>query len=256
MKGFAYMLRIIKLLLLYFGYQLLFVSCLMALAQYVYLEPVAVQAYSLLLSGIAMSIHLIMARYVSPAVFRVPAGLASVVLGVGCIFGTMVCCNALSELIQLPDWLSSDFEAMSRSVAGILAMVVMAPWVEELLFRGAIQQHLLSQGRSPRSAILLSAICFGVIHINPAQVLFAFLMGIALGWVVWRTGSIIPAIAGHLLNNGMSVVELRLYGAEGMPAYSVPALLGIAVAGLLLAIFLGWMLNRSIPPVLSEQINN
>lgn len=248
--------RAIKLILFYFGYQLLFVSLLSAMAVYTHMDAVSIQAWSLLLSGTAMIAHLMVARHVSLGSFHVPAGFSSVLLGIGCLIGTMLCCTALSEMVQLPDWLSADFDALSHSTAGICSMVVMAPLVEELLFRGAIQQHLLAQGRSPRTAILLSALLFGVIHINPAQVVFAFLMGIALGWVSWRTGSLIPAIAGHLLNNGMSVVELRMYGSEGMDTYPVGTLVAIAAGGMLLACLLGWVLHRTVPSALFEQTNN
>ena len=49
----------------------------------------------------------------------------------------------------------------------------MAPLVEELLFRGAIEGHFLQTGKRPGMAILLSALIFGLIHVNPAQVPFA-----------------------------------------------------------------------------------
>jgi len=46
-------------------------------------------------------------------------------------------------------------------------------------------------------------------------VLYASLIGIVLGWLRWRTGSIVPGIIAHILNNSLSVVCMRLFGPEG-----------------------------------------
>ena len=43
----------------------------------------------------------------------------------------------------------------------------------------------------------------------------AALIGVVLGWLRWRTDSIIPGIVGHILNNSIAVISMRLYGAEG-----------------------------------------
>ena len=55
-------------------------------------------------------------------------------------------------------------------------------------------------------AILITALIFGVIHINPAQVVNAFFLGLLLGWLFYRTGSLWPSICAHILNNSLSVL--------------------------------------------------
>lgn len=83
-----------------------------------------------------------------------------------------------------------------------------APIAEELFFRGYLQTRLRERwGRT--IAIALSAIAFGVFHMDPIQSLFAAAMGVALGYVAERSGSIRPAIAGHVFNNLVAVLIAR-----------------------------------------------
>lgn len=122
-------------------------------------------------------------------------------LAISCLF--MVYC--LSDWLNfLPDWLSDDFDAMESGFWGIVAIAVLGPIVEELLFRGAITRELLRR-YTPSQAILASGIIFGVFHINPAQVIPAMLIGFLLAWLYYRTHSLVPGILIHVLNNGFSV---------------------------------------------------
>ena len=99
---------------------------------------------------------------------------------------------------------------------GILAIAIVGPVLEELLFRGAIT-HALLQQYNPTKAILISALLFGVFHINPAQILPAFLIGILLAWTYYKTGSLIPCILMHVLNNSLSVyLSIKYPEAENM----------------------------------------
>lgn len=198
----------IKLLLLYFAYQLLFGAALMGLSQLWPVEPATQLALSLLLSGAAMTVHLVAGHYVDLRQSFRPVGLNSMLCSVVCTLSTMIGCNALSELITLPNWLAEDFTDLSYNVLGVVGMTLVAPWVEELLFRGAILQRLNQGRRSPWRGIVLSALLFGLIHVNPAQMFFAIPMGIALGWVTVQTRSLWPAIIGHVVNNSLSVVEM------------------------------------------------
>lgn len=58
-------------------------------------------------------------------------------------------------------------------------------------------------------AIVVSALLFGAIHLNVAQGIHAFMVGLALGWVYYRTKSVIPGIALHWVNN--TVAYLMFY---------------------------------------------
>lgn len=93
--------------------------------------------------------------------------------------------------------------AMDYGTAGNILMfvyaVLIAPITEELLFRGLILRAFQRTGRT--FAIVASALLFGMIHGNFLQTVPAFLMGMVMGYVAVRCGSILPAIGIHMLNN-------------------------------------------------------
>lgn len=84
-----------------------------------------------------------------------------------------------------------------------LAMVLGAPILEELLFRG-IMQSRLEQAMPVWAAVLIQAALFGVIHGIPIQIGYAFVLGLIFGWVRYRAGSILPTIAAHMVFNGLN----------------------------------------------------
>jgi ABC-2 type transport system permease protein/sodium transport system permease protein len=97
----------------------------------------------------------------------------------------------------------------------LLAMAVMPAVCEELLFRGYLFAALRPE-RRPWFAILTAAVAFGAFHlVTPTGILFAkllpsTLLGIVLGWVRWRSGSVLPAMLLHACHNGI-VTLLLLY---------------------------------------------
>ena len=120
----------------------------------------------------------------------------------------LTCGFVVSSLTSLLDWLPNlmeqSFNILQSGWGGILAIAIVGPVLEELLFRGAITKALLQQYH-PTKAILISALLFGIFHINPVQILPAFLIGILLAWSYYKTGSLIPCILMHILNNSLSV---------------------------------------------------
>lgn len=138
----------------------------------------------------------------------------TVLLGVGAI----LLLDALTSVLSfLPDWLEASFSYMQSSWAGILLVAFVGPVVEELFFRGGILRVLLRTCRRPWVAIVVSGLVFGLIHMNPAQVVFASFAGILLGWLYWRTRSLIPCMVVHVLNNSFSVwLTLRYPEADSL----------------------------------------
>lgn len=248
----------IKLVLLYFAYQLGAGLILGGLSHLWPIDQTTLLVSTLALSAGAMTTHLIGFGYINLRQALRPVGADAMLCSMVCAIGAIMCCNALSGIIILPDWLESDFTALSHSIPGIVCICLLAPWVEELLFRGVIMNRLNRQGKDPWRGILLSALMFGLIHVNPVQVFFGFLMGIALGWIAWHTRSLWPAIVAHALNNTMSVAEILSADTPTQRLdYSVlpiTTLLTIAVVGLAMAILTGAQLPSQLP--LDEEIND
>ncbi len=127
--------------------------------------------------------------------------------------------NVISLALPPPEWVVSLFSGLqSTGLTSFLLLVVIAPVTEEFLFRGAILQGFLRR-YSARKAILVSALFFGALHMNPWQFGPALVLGIIYGWWCLRTNSLGPALAGHALNNAMGFIVGGLLGLE-IPGYT------------------------------------
>ena len=89
-----------------------------------------------------------------------------------------------------------------------LALCVMPAIAEELLFRGAFQGLMRPCGSA--AAIFAPALLFGVLHLDLAQGLPAFACGVFLGWLAERSGSILPGMLLHLVNNALAFLTIYL----------------------------------------------
>lgn len=88
----------------------------------------------------------------------------------------------------------------------VLAAGILAPVVEEILFRGALLPALL-QRYTPWIAISISALLFAFAHTNQlGAAIILFCVGIFAGTLAWRADSVIPAIIFHMLNNTVALL--------------------------------------------------
>lgn len=128
--------------------------------------------------------------------------------------GTVVPSMWLQEQMPaLPNIVEEQLTLMLKSPYGFLAVCLLAPFAEEVVFRGAVLRSLLAFTGSKAgwlgshwTAIVISALIFSAVHLNPAQMPHAFLVGLLLGWMYYRTRSIIPGIALHWTNNTIAYV--------------------------------------------------
>lgn len=131
--------------------------------------------------------------------------------------GALIPLMWLEEFLpDLPNWMDSQFDMILADRWGYLAVGLLAPLSEEIVMRGAVLRILLDARFSAAAAILLSAFFFALIHFNPAQMPHAFLVGILLGWMYWRTGSILPGVAYHWANNTVAYVLYQFYPDSNM----------------------------------------
>jgi membrane protease YdiL (CAAX protease family) len=119
--------------------------------------------------------------------------------------GMMAAFDLLVRIAPLSAWEESMFSRMADgSVAATLAVCVMAPLLEEMLFRGIVLRGFL-QRYSRWQAIVGSALLFGAAHLNIYQFVVGLVMGTLLGWLYERTRSLIPCIALHAAYNSGAV---------------------------------------------------
>ena len=117
--------------------------------------------------------------------------------------------SLLVSLFPLSNWESEAFADMvSGSFSSIVATCILAPVLEEMLFRGIILRSFLRQ-YSRWAAIVGSAALFGFAHMNLYQYVTAVIVGVFLGWLYERSRSLLPCIALHAAyNTGCTLAAL------------------------------------------------
>ena len=223
------MIRICKLVIYYFLYQFLFTALIALPSTWIQImnnggdvssftpgeTTYTTTGIAMILSGIAMIWHLIHFKYVKfnlKSFSEVPS--KTIWLSIPLIVAGMLFINLCSEFLGHPDLMQDTFLGMSRNVFGIISITIMAPLVEELLFRGAIQVYMLRKGMKPLNAILIASAIFGIVHMNPIQIPFAFAIGLIFGWLYYRTGSVVPGIIGHFINNSIACLQMATLTEE------------------------------------------
>lgn len=102
-------------------------------------------------------------------------------------------------------FIPDNTEATTTSLLlNIIGTALLPAVFEEVAFRGYVLGALRPHG--DRLAVWVSAAVFGLIHGNVLQLPFALLLGVALGWLVVQTDSLLPAMVLHFANNAMSVL--------------------------------------------------
>ncbi len=87
-----------------------------------------------------------------------------------------------------------------------LLVMALAPAIaEELFFRGALQKTL-AQSMNAHAAIWLTAAIFSAVHLQFYGFVPRMLLGAALGYLFWLTGSIWPSVVAHFVNNALTVM--------------------------------------------------
>lgn len=146
----------------------------------------------------------------------------------------------------LPDFMkvntiADELSRMLKTTEGYFIICMLTPLMEEIVFRGAIIRALISWGearnadksididlknklntQSPTKirwgAILVSAVLFAIAHFNPAQIPHALIVGTLLGWLFTKTGSIIPGLIIHWINNTSGYVIMNMFPTIPMDA--------------------------------------
>lgn len=133
------------------------------------------------------------------------------------MFGMMLISEFFTSLIPTSGtffgWLYAEFMKQMNTIGMdnftmILMVVVCAPILEEILFRGIILKAFLNRGFSPKKSIIFSALIFGAIHGYPWQFVGAFFLGLVLGLIYYKTKSLIIPMFLHAFNNLVAALLL------------------------------------------------
>lgn len=181
----------------------------------------------------------------SPSRFRDRLGLHPSTVATPKVAAAIAACLggafALSEIIEQTDagrsaaWMK--LQAVLPRLSGgqfmiaLLAIGIIAPIGEELFFRGVLLQRFrAAYGFWP--GVLLSSVIFGAYHMDLMHSLFAFAFGLALALIAIRTGSIVPGIFAHMINNTASTLLARELGTQQRTTVSAVliAVVGFAIA--------------------------
>lgn len=124
-----------------------------------------------------------------------------VLLAVSTICITVSIIHPLVSVIPRPAWLPDLSNSFNfNNPYFIVSIVLVAPIMEELVFRGIILCGLLHK-YAPVKSIAFSSMLFGLIHLNPIQFISAFLFGLLAGWIFYRTHKVSLCIFVHFINN-------------------------------------------------------
>jgi uncharacterized protein len=133
-------------------------------------------------------------------------GAAALVLG-------LAMSAALSQFGVLDDYKAPS--TISGLCITLIGIVILAPIGEELFFRGFLYRGFAASPLGAAGAIVLTDLIWTALHLDKPSLGLpnVFFVGLLLGWLRWRTGSIIPTIALHTLNNavpGLAIVGVTL----------------------------------------------
>lgn len=147
-----------------------------------------------------------------------PAAYAYMVIGV---LGTAVGLNLLFEVVGITNASESFKQTAAEQysaafLVGLLVNGLIAPFAEELIFRGTVYNRLKKNQKYP-IAILVSALCFGIYHSNIVQGSYAFLLGCVIAWLYESFGHFYVPVIAHILSN-VAAYLLTMTGAFGLLA--------------------------------------
>ncbi|MBQ9410979.1 MAG: CPBP family intramembrane metalloprotease [Bacteroidales bacterium] len=155
--------------------------------------------------------------------------------------------DTVPALRKFYDMVSALLEQMTGGPfwSSFLLTAIFAPVFEEWLCRGMVLRGLLTRMK-PGWAIVISALFFAVIHLNPWQALNAFIIGVVMGYVYYKTGCLWLTMLIHFVNNGFAVICAQIPSLKdydfwidmmGTSTYVVVYILGLAALVLCLMAF-------------------
>lgn len=136
---------------------------------------------------------------------------ATALLSLGTIIWTEEINILFSYILPMPESFLQLEEILNpeNPIAYILlvaTVVILAPVGEEILFRGFLQKFLERTWGDVTRAVLFTSLFFAAIHLNPYWMVQIYMLGVMLGYLAWRSGSVLTSILFHVIVNGSSML--------------------------------------------------
>ncbi len=168
------------------------------------------------------------------------------------------------ELIPMPESIKQMFMELAKNSGKyvFIAAVIVAPVVEEFVFRGVILKGFLKR-YSPLKSILISSILFGFVHLNPWQFITAMIIGSFSGWLYYKTKSLQLSIHVHMVNNLFATLFSEVLGKEKSMDMSMSEMLGgthvmiaVIAGGLIISVFSIWKIHNYLINNKTEELDD
>lgn len=115
---------------------------------------------------------------------------------------------------QKSEEIIQTFISQGSLFSSLLIIAALAAVSEELLFRSVIQKALIKIFKNAHVAIIVTAFVFSAFHMDFFGFFPRFILGIMLGYMFWMSGSIIPSMLMHFVNNA-TIVMLYYLNTRG-----------------------------------------
>jgi membrane protease YdiL (CAAX protease family) len=197
----------------------------------------------LLGGGIASSTALVLTvllvvRPLQPARLRLLPGRETGVALLVMVVGVLALGQALDSLTMLAGLgnrgaMPEIRRALSQAVgpdlfAAVLVIGFLAGTAEEVFFRGYMQTALRQRWR-PLPSVAVTSLCFGLLHLEWIHAALAFGLGLYLGYLVELTGSTLPSVVCHVVNNAVFTLLTALAGTVEATAPNLTLAVGSSV---------------------------
>lgn len=141
--------------------------------------------------------------------FSTIVGLMALIFAINFLYSVLITTFHLN--LQTNDQIILEYskQAPLTTYATLFSAVFIAPFCEEIFFRGFVFQGL-RRGMPVVAAIFLSSLIFAAAHADIGSFAVLFIIGLALAFLRWRTRSIWPSMILHMLNNGIGALTIIL----------------------------------------------
>lgn len=211
---------------------------------YIYLNYLAAPVAMTVASAITLRYKKIPFKSVFPVKCRPKYYLIALMLIFGLLFSVGYVDRPVIEFFKLLGYQERGADAYFPTLNGgwvvlaLLVIAVMPALFEEFFFRGVILNTCEDSLGTVRTVFVVG-FCFALFHASPEQTVYQFIAGCAFAFVAVRSGSILPSVLMHFINNALIVIFAACNLFDDGGNLVMPAPVSIAVTVLSALCFVG-----------------